>query len=378
MKKVLFVAANPWAAWGGSEKLWVYTAKYLQRHHLAKTGVLIRKWDSIEPVLGELLQASTVFLYQSQNSIICRCLGKLFSRFRSDARKEQLFRNAIKRLVPDLVIVSQGANYDGLKWMELCNRYEVPFVTISHAANEAFWLDSQSANSLAFALSQARHNFFVSQGNLRLTELMVGKRLPNSSVLANPFDVPYDSHLEFPSVAPEFKLACVARFELHAKGQDVLLEALSDPKWKGRNLSVELYGSGRDQCHVEKLIKYFELEKSVRIVGFTRPVEIWKTNHALVLPSRYEGLPIALVEAMMCGRFGIVTNVSGNAEVVEDSLNGFIAEAPKALYLDHALERAWARRSEWEAIGQKARNVIKEKVPPDPVAEFARVLTRLC
>src|SRR5271154_6927211 len=96
MKKVLFIAANPWAAWGGSEKLWVYTAKYLQDNDLAKTSVLIRKWDSIEPVLGELLHASTVFLQQSRQSIIDRSLGKLFHRFRPDSRNQRLFHQAIK------------------------------------------------------------------------------------------------------------------------------------------------------------------------------------------------------------------------------------------------------------------------------------------
>ena len=374
MKKFLFVAANPWTAWGGSEKLWVYTAKHLLANNSIKTGVIIKKWDSLEPEIAGLLQASEVYQHDSTHSIVNRTLGKVFRRFHFDARLENLFQKATKRFKPDLVIVAQGANYDGLPWMEFCTRNQIPYVTISQAASETFYLDANIKDGLAHGMSQAKRNFFVSKDNLRLTELLVGQRVPNSYVVANPFDVPYDNHLEFPPVDPEFKLACVARYELHAKGQDVLMETLSDPKWRGRNISVGLYGSGRDQSHIDKVIKMFELEKSVRRMGFIRPVEIWKTNHALLLPSRYEGLPLALIEAMMCGRFGIVTNCGGNAEVIEDNVNGFIAEAPKAVYLDGALERAWTERDHWDVIGQKAGVFIKTIIPQNPIAEFAKAL----
>jgi glycosyltransferase involved in cell wall biosynthesis len=374
MNRLLFIAANPWAAWGGSEKLWVYTAKYLLREKSLKTGILIRNWESVDPVLKDLLDASEVFEHQTERSFLHRSLAKVSARFHPDAHRERIFLTAHKRMRPDLVVISQGANWDGLQWMEFCGKHKTPYVTISHVATASLGFDHHVGERLALGLSNARCNYFVSKDNLRITELQVGLRLPNSRVVANPFDVPYDCHLAFPSVKPEFRMACVARFELQAKGQDVLLETLSDPKWKGRNIAVGLYGSGRDRMHIEKLIKLFEVDKLVRIMDFVQPIEIWRTNHALLLPSRYEGLPLALVEAMMCGRFGIVTNVSGNTEVIEDNVNGFVAEAPKAVYLDNALERAWDKREQWEAIGEKARSFIKGKIPPDPVADFAKEL----
>ena len=374
MKSVLFVPTNPWTNWGGSEKLWAYTAKHLLRENAVKIGVLTRKWESINPVLKECFDASAVFEYPHRPSFFHRSLAKISGCFHPARIAERIFLKAHRDFQPDLVVITQGANWDGLQWMEFCIRQNAPFVTISQAASEAAWLDHSEAERLARALSKAKCNFFVSKDNLRLTELQVGLRLPNSRVVANPFEVPYDGHFEFPSTEPNFRLACVARFELHAKGQDVLLETLSDPKWKRRNIAVGLYGNGRDRPHIERLIALFDLGKSVSIIGFVPPIEIWKTNHALVLPSRYEGLPLALVEAMLCGRFGIVTNVSGNAEVIEDNVNGFVAQATKAVYLDDALERAWAKRDQWEAIGQKARSFIKEKIPPNPVAAFANAL----
>ena len=73
---------------------------------------------------------------------------------------------------------------------------------------------------------------------------------------------------------------------------------------------------------------------------------------------------------MLCGRLAIVTNVSGNAEVIIDNVNGFIAEAPNAVYLDAAMERAWKRKSEWKEIGQQAQNYIKTLVPEFPATVF--------
>ncbi len=104
--------------------------------------------------------------------------------------------------------------------------------------------------------------------------------------------------------------------------------------------------------------------------GFTNTTEIWAKNQALILPSRYEGLPLSLVESMLCRRFGIVTDVSGNKEIIMDNENGFLAQAPKAEFVDEAMERAWQRRNEWQQIGERARSYIESIVPQDPVHFF--------
>jgi glycosyltransferase involved in cell wall biosynthesis len=104
---------------------------------------------------------------------------------------------------------------------------------------------------------------------------------------------------------------------------------------------------------------------------------IWKTHHALVLPSRAEGLPISLIEAMMCGRFGIVTNEGGSSEVVEEGRTGFIASCAKVEEFDNAMERAWAVREQWESIGKAAAMAIRIIVPSDPTASFTSRLLGL-
>jgi glycosyltransferase involved in cell wall biosynthesis len=105
--------------------------------------------------------------------------------------------------------------------------------------------------------------------------------------------------------------------------------------------------------------------------------EVWSRHHGLVLPSRCEGLPLVVVEAMLSGRVPIVTDVGGNREAVDDEVTGFVAAAATEDALDDAMERAWQRRGEWRAIGAAASLKIRTLVPADPAAVMAAMLHRL-
>ena len=199
----------------------------------------------------------------------------------------------------------------------------------------------------------------------------------NAEIVRNPFLVS-GNPLPWPGNQDHsIKLACVARLEAGEKGQDILLQVLARPRWRNRNLSVSFFGAGHNGQALRELAGRLAL-KNVDFPGFVSDVEsIWKTHHALVLPSRAEGLPLALVEAMLCGRFGIVTDEGGSSEVVEDGRTGFIASAAKPDELDNAMERAWAVREDWESIGNVAGMAIRTMVPLDPAASFTAKLHSL-
>jgi len=171
-------------------------------------------------------------------------------------------------------------------------------------------------------------------------------------------------------------MACVARLDAFAKGLDLLFECLRSPVWRDRDLTVHLYGSGPHREALAELKRRWQLDQ-VRFEGETPDIEgVWRDHHLLVLPSRQEGLPLALVEAALCARPAVVTDVAGNAEVVDDPLTGFIAKAPTVACLGEALERAWQRRADWHALGQAAADRIRRIVPADPGLDFAREIAR--
>jgi glycosyltransferase involved in cell wall biosynthesis len=156
-----------------------------------------------------------------------------------------------------------------------------------------------------------------------------------------------------------------------------LFDVLRQTKWRTRPIEVTLFGGGANYRGLVALNQMFEL-RSINFGGFVSDVRsIWASHHALVLPSRHEGLPLSLVEAMLCGRPAIVTDVAGNTELVEDNVTGFVAAAPTPSLFDEALERAWVRRSEWPVIGAAAARSVRQVMPADPAATFADDLMTL-
>jgi len=222
--------------------------------------------------------------------------------------------------------------------------------------------------------------FFVSKANQRLTGKQIGCELLNAEVIWNPVNVDFNSSPPWPQLGPdgEFRLASVARLDPRAKGQDLLFEALAGVSWVARPWRLYLYGAGPMRHGLERLVDRFDLSDRVVFAGQVTGVEeIWASNHVLVLPSREEGLPLAIIEAMLCGRPVIATDVGGNSEVVEDGVTGFLADAPTVASVAKALERFWARREDAQMIGEAGSKRIRQLFPSDPVRIFSEKIKKV-
>jgi glycosyltransferase involved in cell wall biosynthesis len=127
---------------------------------------------------------------------------------------------------------------------------------------------------------------------------------------------------------------------------------------------------------LERLAQRLGLSGRVVFAGQSAIAEIWASNHVLVMPSRREGLPLAMVEAMLCGRPVVATDVAGHSEILEDGVTGFLADAPTVNSMANALERFWIRRADAVEIGAAAAKKIRELRPPDPVRIFSEKIKR--
>ena len=367
MQKIGFVSAMSAYSWGGSEELWSRVALRLLERGFT-VGANVKGWPETPESLRQLEAAGCRITRRTDDAGI---VGKILKRV---SRPQTAWLDTFK---PDFIVISDGSNYGGGVWMQECATRNIPFATIAQAANENFWPWDELIAEIAPGFARAKANFFVSQGNLELTRKQFAIPLDNGQVVRNPFSVPYDVAPPFPEANGVWKMACVGRLAPEAKGQDILFDVIRQEKWRQRPLEISLWGAGPQKELLASLIKMHRLE-NVKLKGVTPDVvSIWEENHALVLPSRHEGLPLVVVEAMLCSRPCIVTDIAGNAELLEDNVTGFVATAPHVRCLDEAMERAWARRDDWKMMGRAAAKAVRAQVPPDPIEAFLEKLLPL-
>jgi glycosyltransferase involved in cell wall biosynthesis len=377
-RKIAFVSTLNCAPWGGSEVLWSATAQKLLAFGHAVTASVCHWPERAKPV------ARLVELGMSLNErrdtlewLRPRPLQNLAATFvRRVSRRS--FAKWLHAEQPDLVCISQGSTVDDLSALPVITASGCRYVTVVHANSESIWPDDNRARMLIDLYQNAERAFFVSEGNRHLLETQLGVEFKNAAVVRNPFNVRREAAPAWPADSEPVRFACIGRIEPGAKGQDLLLHVLASEPWRSRPVSVSFYGEGDKVEGLQRLTRRLGLEQRVRFCGHVADIEkVWAEHHALVLPSRFEGLPITIVEAMHCGRPVIVTDVAGNAEVVQEGVTGFIAEAPTARHVGAALERAWQQRDRWQTIGQAAARSIREFIPADPAAVFAQTLIDL-
>lgn len=357
--------------WGGSEELWCGAARLLlQGGHSVVAHVY--DWLPTPPKLAELERNGARVVRRHRSSpywkrVLTNLLGQAN---RSDPFGRHDFEQT------DLVIISQGYNLDGIPAMQACRRRHWPYVSVVQANGDLFWPSDSQADDARACYSSARLNYFVSERNYQLLCDQVGMEI-HGEIVSNPFAVSIDPVVPAPSDAGPWRLACIARLDPVAKGQDLILRLLAKEKWRQRPVHVDFFGDGRCADLLRRMAARLRLT-SVTFLGHLEDLrEIWQGHDALILASRMEGTPLALIEAMLCSRTAIATDVAGNGELIEDNVSGFLAKAPTEDLLDEALERAWQRRGEMSALGRAARKRVLELIPPDPMADFANRLVRL-
>jgi glycosyltransferase involved in cell wall biosynthesis len=286
------------------------------------------------------------------------------------------FEQSFGNLSPSLIVISEGSAFPPIDLAEMCVARGWPFAVVAHCNFEGWWPSDELAARYRKVLGSARRYFFVSEANRALAEKQLGQAFDNAEIVRNPLTIAIDSPTPWPPVTSEQELcmACVGRLTPEAKGQDIILEVLASPCWMKRKWRLTLYGRGRSEDGLERLVERLELQDRVSFAGHIAVEKIWRDNHVLVMPSRYEGMPLTIVEAMLSGRPVVATNVGGNSELIKDGVTGFLAEAAVGECFGRALERMWVERERLQEMGKLAAAAIREIMPDDPVGIFAEKL----
>ncbi len=186
---------------------------------------------------------------------------------------------------------------------------------------------------------------------------------------------------------PERDIICVARMD-YAKGIDVLLHAWgrlmhATVEWHG-NLKprLRLVGDGILKPQMERFVAELGIQDSVEFLGLrTDVVDLLQRSWGFVLPSRWEGMPNALLEAMACGLPCVATRVSGSEDLIIDGVNGLLVEPEQPAEMALALRRIIEDIDLAQRLGQEGRSTVVRDYQLVTVVEqcldlYRRLLTK--
>lgn len=160
------------------------------------------------------------------------------------------------------------------------------------------------------------------------------------------------------------------------KGHDLFLQAAARVSARRPETAFVIVGEGPMLAELQELAARLSVGR-LHWTGFrTDTLDLMRSFDVFVLPSRHEGTPMALLEAMGLGRAVAATAVGGVPEVITDGIDGRLApaadvEALAAVILE-LLENPDARRR----LGEAARRTVRCRFSLELSAEQTAVLYR--
>ena len=194
-------------------------------------------------------------------------------------------------------------------------------------------------NKILMRISYPWASKIIAQQDEMRDEIISYTKIASNRVLTipNPIDIAYIDECikaESPYSSQDdnqYKYVWVARFS-YEKGHDLLLKAFCEVRKTINNAHLYLIGKyDESQSFYHDLKQYVEIKgmkDCVHFIGFDKNPYRWvKYADCYVMPSRWEGLPNSLVEAMYIGKPVVATKcVPVVSRIVEDGYNGILAE----------------------------------------------------
>ncbi|MCS7250099.1 MAG: sugar transferase [candidate division WOR-3 bacterium] len=162
----------------------------------------------------------------------------------------------------------------------------------------------------------------------------------------------------------DFLITFVGRLSKQ-KNPEILIWAMKELLKEKIDRKVFLLLIGEDMDMKErltKLINDFKIKDYVAFLDFIPdPISIIKASDCFVLPSLWEGMPIALLEAMASGVAIIASNIKGNNEIIIDGVNGLLFSPTNYQELKEKINLLIKNEDLRKKISLKAKEDVKKR-----------------
>lgn len=156
-------------------------------------------------------------------------------------------------------------------------------------------------------------------------------------------------------------LLTVARLDAQ-KGVDLLITAAANVLPNHPDAWVIIIGDGPLQAALRSQAEATGVKDRIRFLGTRRDVPAWMVSAtALVLPSRWEGMPNVVLEAMAAGLPVLATDVEGVSELIQPGSNGWIVPKENPAALAEVMNRLLRQPEMTRGMGECSQHIIFER-----------------
>ena len=181
-----------------------------------------------------------------------------------------------------------------------------------------------------------------------------------------------------PSPLTEKRVLAIGRLA-GQKGFDMMLDAWAKTTERHNGWQLRIVGSGSHLRRLERQISELGIGDSVEIIPATKDIKAqYRQASVMAMSSRYEGLPLVLIEAMAAGLPIVSFDCdTGPAEIVEDGKTGILVPPADTDKLAEALDKLMSDEAMRKAFAQESLVSVKRFAVDNIVARWEKLLAEV-
>ena len=323
MRSVLFYSDA--VEFGGHEAMTVKAIQHLSRQSdISVTFAFYNGNKRLEEQL-EVIQKSSTNLSMvplKYRSSTLQALRSLISW-----RKIRRIKSVMQQVDPEVIVVAQGRIEGGSMGLLAAKRAgyrTISYLPVAHPV-------SISGKPFAVWIRDVINGYFYRLPDKIITisesaRRMLGERgaTPNVVVVPNAVEarpIEESDRRNFRRMhglrSDEYVVAIVGRIHFRQKGQDFALNAISRFRRELQDYRFLFVGQGPDEDKFKAMIAELDLCRQVQVAPWTPdPTEVYAGIDLLLIPSRFEGVPLVMLEAMLHKLPVVASNTDGMADLL--------------------------------------------------------------
>lgn len=289
-------------------------------------------------------------------------IGKFFSQYVSTIQKD--LGEILRADGISLIYAQEYASGRFERLASIAKKLGIPIIAAYHGGSIHKWLmpiKKLTLHKAAFltTLNEDEQNSMVSHFPLMAARIRMLPNFVNSAVF---YRRDKAEALQTLGLDPGSRyIITVGRLFEDQKGHSLLVQA-AEQLGHIQDLKILIAGGGPDEQSLRKLIREKGLEDRVILLGTIRDKDMLASYYSIselfVLPSRYEGLPLVILEAGACELPTVAFNVMGVRGLVRHGVNGLLVDGLDPLGLAAALDTMLGNPVLCAQMGEAALQIV--------------------